>query len=122
MNVKPYSPLGPVTHGGIGLGQHQGRFLAVSFGCKNRENDRGKAKITGLAAVTAPWPSACHSQSFEKSLRYASVVPLCADAPCVLLAGLFCSLPVRAGGFCTGIILGMKKSTGHCTHACKGSF
>lgn len=102
--------------------QHQCCGLAVPLGCRNRDNDRGKAKIRGLAAMTAPWPSACCSQSFKNSHVFASVVSLSADASCTLLPSLICSLPVHAGRFCIGIILGMEESTGHCMHARKWSF
>lgn len=67
MNVKNYSHLGPLTHTGIGLEQHQCSGSAVPFGCRNKENDKGKAKIRRFAAVTAPWPSASCSQSFQNS-------------------------------------------------------
>lgn len=45
--------------------QHQCCGLAVPVGCRNSDSDRGKAKIRGLAAMTAPRPSACCSQSFQ---------------------------------------------------------
>lgn len=66
VNVKNYSHWGPLTQYRNTVG-YQCSGSAVPLGCRNRENDKGKAKITRFAAVTAPWPSACCSKSFQNS-------------------------------------------------------
>lgn len=97
VNVKNDSHFGLLTYTGRGLRQHQCSGSAVPLGCRNREDNKGKAKIRRFAAVPAPWPSACCFSELPKFCCYASVISLCADASCMLLPGLICNLLVHAG-------------------------
>lgn len=121
VNVKNYSHWGPLTQYRNTAGYHCSGS-AVPLGCRNRENDKGKAKIRRFAAADSSLAFSLLLTELPKFWCYASVISLCADASCMLLPGLICNLPVHAGYVLHRLILGIKKSTGHCMQASKWSF